>query len=209
MTQNMPNNKSTKCSLWLSTTTCALKKGWAVTLCNIMGKWVKIADLSGNSVGNVGLHCGDVLLWVINRDKKVTGFSGGIGVASICFQFVIQLQPVEQGGRRGGARRLHWSAVSQPRFLRWQIWQRGNITFGCCNRKSCKQRADRLMLMQLSHAVNGAVVETAAAYTSCIIWHCPCLSNWMMDERSGKKHLWNGGCFYKVSIQKKLSVNDG
>lgn len=52
-----------------------------------------VSNLGGDSVGDIGLHGGHVLLWVVNGDKKVTGF---YGVLRVCFQVTIQLQPVEQ-----------------------------------------------------------------------------------------------------------------
>lgn len=76
-----------------------------------------IADLGGDPVGDVGLHGGHVLLWVVHRDEQVAHLHGGVRVAAISLQVIVQLQPVEQRGRRGRTRWLHWRAVSQPRLL--------------------------------------------------------------------------------------------
>lgn len=80
-----------------------------------------VADLGGDSVGDVGLHGGDVLLWVVNGDEKVVGFRRGVGVRSVWIKVIVQLQPVEEHGRRSRARRLDRRAVGQPRLLRGQI----------------------------------------------------------------------------------------
>lgn len=61
-----------------------------------------IADLCGDSVGDVRLHGGHVLLGVIDRDEQVTRVCDGEWVPPI-FQVVVQLQPVEERGRGGGA----------------------------------------------------------------------------------------------------------
>ena len=64
--------------------------------------------LSDHSVGDVGLHGGDVFLRVVDGDEEVTCFS---------IQVVIQLQPVQEGGRGGGTRCLHRRPIGQNLVL--------------------------------------------------------------------------------------------
>lgn len=60
------------------------------------------ADLCGDSVGDVRLHGGHMLLRVVHRDEQVTRLRAGKRVPPV-FQVVVQLQPVEERGRGGGA----------------------------------------------------------------------------------------------------------
>lgn len=99
---------------------CALKKLFTVSLCKGDAKQQRV-NLGGHSVGDVGLHGGDVLLRVVHGDKKVAGLHGGVRVPGVRFQVIVQLQPVEQRGRGGRAGRLHRRAVGQHRFLRGHI----------------------------------------------------------------------------------------
>lgn len=75
------------------------------------------ADLGGHSVGDVGLHCRDVLLRVIHRDKQVPRFVGVVVVPRVWLNVVVQLQPIEQRGCWGGTRRVHWRAIGQSCLL--------------------------------------------------------------------------------------------
>lgn len=107
-----------------------------------------------------------MLLWVVDCDKKVAGLCGGIGVPGVCFQVVVQLQPVEQRGRGGGTRCVNRRAIGEPHFLRGQIYDTTvTSNLDAATGKNRKQRADRLILtvMQLFLSVNGALVEAAAA----------------------------------------------
>lgn len=93
-----------------------------------------------------------MLLRVVHCDKQVAGFCGGVEVLAVCFQVVVQLQPVEQRGRRDGTRRLDRRAVGQPGFLP----RTRDDTASKPEEGKAANTADRLMLIL---SVNGALVE--------------------------------------------------
>lgn len=61
-----------------------------------------IADLRGDSVGDVRLHGGHVLLGVVDRHEQVARVCDGERLPPV-LRVIVQLQPVEERGCGGGA----------------------------------------------------------------------------------------------------------